>query len=128
MLDGLFQLALADGVITERETAYLERVARGLGVSPAVYRAVKARRLGLTDEDPYVVLEIDPSAPDDAVRAAWRKALVATHPDKALAMGLPRELVEKAQIKAQAINAAFDKVMRERSQGFGAAAAWPAEA
>ncbi len=127
VLDGLFELALADGVITERETAYLVRVASALGVSPAVYRAVKARRLRLGEDDPYAVLSVDPSAPDDAVRAAWRKALVANHPDRALAMGLPRERVEKAQIKAMAINAAFDMVMSERRQGF-AAAAWPAEA
>ncbi len=123
VLDGLFQLALADGVVSERETEYLQRVADSLGVTPAVYRAVRARRLGLSDEDPYRVLEVDPAAPDDVVRAAWKKLLIETHPDRALARGLPRELVELAQVKAQAINAAFDRVMHERRGGFAAGAA-----
>ena len=123
VLDGLFQLALADGVVSERETEYLQRVADALGVTPAVYRAVRARRLGLSEEDPYRVLEVDPAAPDDVVRAAWKKLLIETHPDRALARGLPRELVELAQVKAQAINAAFDRVMHERRGGFAAGAA-----
>jgi DnaJ like chaperone protein len=118
VLDGLFQLALADGVVSERETEYLQRVADALGVTPAVYRAVRARRLGLSEEDPYRVLEVDPAAPDDVVRAAWKKLLIETHPDRAVARGLPRELVERAQVKAQAINAAFDRVMHERRSGF----------
>jgi DnaJ like chaperone protein len=123
VLDGLFQLALADGIVSERETEYLERVADALGVTPAVYRAVRARRLGLGEDDPYRVLEVDPAAPDEVVRAAWKKLLVETHPDRAVARGLPRELVERAQIKAQAINAAFDRVMHERRSGFAAGAA-----
>jgi DnaJ like chaperone protein len=118
VLDGLFQLALSDGVVTDRETAYLSDVAEALGLSHEVYRAVRARRLGLSDDDPYRVLDVAPNAPDEVVRAAWRKALVEHHPDRALALGLPRELVEKAQIKAQAINAAFDRVMAERRVGF----------
>ncbi len=120
VLDGLFELALADGVVSARETDYLERTALALGVSPAVYRAVRARRLGLGEDDPYRVLDVDPLAPDDAVRTAWKRLLIEHHPDRALAMGLPRERVEQAQIRAQAINAAFDKVMRERKQGFAA--------
>ncbi len=123
VLDGLFQLALADGVVSERETEYLERVADALGVTPAVYRAVRARRLGLGEDDPYRVLEVDPAAPDEVVRAAWKKLLIETHPDRAVARGLPRELVERAQVKAQAINAAFDRVMHERRSGFAAGAA-----
>ena len=123
VLDGLFQLALADGNVSERETEYLERVADALGVTPAVYRAVRARRLGLGEDDPYRVLEVDPTAPDEVVRAAWKKLLVETHPDRAVARGLPRELVERAQVKAQAINAAFDRVMHERRSGFAAGAA-----
>ncbi len=94
-----------------------------LGLNPAVYRAVRARRLGLTDEDPYRVLEVEPTAPDEVVHAAWKKLLIETHPDRAIARGLPRDLVEKAQIKAQAINAAFDRVMHERRHGFAAGAA-----
>lgn len=123
VLDGLFELALADGVVSARETEFLERTALALGVSPAVYRAVRARRLGLDEEDPYRVLDVDPRASDEAVRSAWKRLLVEHHPDRALAMGLPRERVEEAQIRASAINAAFDRVMRERKPGLAVGAA-----
>ena len=105
------------------ETAYLDQVATALGLPAAIARSVRARRLGRFEDDPYHVLDVAPDASDDLVRAAWRKAMVETHPDKAIAQGLPSHLVERAQAKAQAINAAFDRVMHERRSGLGALAA-----
>ena len=123
VLDGLYRLALADGVMSPAETAYLDQVATALGLPAAIARSVRARRLGRFEDDPYHVLDVAPDASDDLVRAAWRKAMVETHPDKAIAQGLPSHLVERAQAKAQAINAAFDRVMHERRSGLGALAA-----
>ena len=117
VLDGLYRLALADGVVSEREIAFLDSVAAALGLPMETARAVRAKRLGILDDDPYRVLAVDPSASDELVRAAWRKALVESHPDRAIARGLPAHLVARAQAQAQAINAAFDRVMSERRGG-----------
>jgi DnaJ like chaperone protein len=114
VLDGLFHIAESDGVVTGSELDYLERVSTLFGLSPLTFRRMKATHLGLAADDPYAVLDIAPDASDDAVHAAWRKALSVAHPDRALARGLPAEFVEVAHAKAAAINVAYDAVTRER--------------
>ena len=114
VVDGLFHIAKSDGATTDRELAYLQRVAELFGLSDLQFRRVKATHLGMAPDDPYAVLDVAPDASDEAVRAAWRRALSAAHPDRVIARGLPAEYVEVAQAKAAALNQAYDAVMRER--------------
>lgn len=114
VLDGLFYIAAADGVVTPEELTYLERVGQLFGFSPLVFRRLKATHLGADNDDPYVVLGVRHDASDEELRAAWKAALSEAHPDRARARGLPSEFIEVAEAKAAAINAAFDTAMRER--------------
>ena len=93
------------------------------GLSPLVFRRIKMLHLGASAGDPYVVLDVMPDASDEQVRSAWRRALSETHPDRVLARGLPEEFVEVANAKSAAINAAYDRVMRERGELVAAGAA-----
>jgi DnaJ like chaperone protein len=120
VLDGLFHIAAADGVITFDELDYLEQVSGLFGLSPLAFRRIKATHLGLAADDPYAVLNVPADASDDVVHSAWRSALSDAHPDRVLARGLPPEYVEVAQTKAAAINAAYDAVNRERRALVGA--------
>lgn len=114
VLDGLFHIAKSDGALTGDELDYLNRVSELLGQSPLTFRRLKATHFGAGPDDPYVVLQVPADAPDEVVRSAWKRALSAAHPDRALSRGLPAEFVEVAQSKAAAINAAFASIMRER--------------
>jgi DnaJ like chaperone protein len=114
VLDGLFHIAVSDGVITGHELDYLERCAELFGLSPLVYRRIKATHVGAAADDPYVVLGVDPDAPDAAVRGARRRLLADCHPDRVRARGLPEEYVEVFTAKAASINQAYDTIVRER--------------
>jgi len=114
VLDGLFHIAGADGVVTAGELEYLERVCALFELSPLTFRRMKATHLGLAAGDPYAVLDVPADASDEAVHTAWRQALIETHPDKVIARGLPSEYVDVALAKAKALNVAFDAVTRER--------------
>ncbi len=114
VLDGLFHIAGADGVVTVDELDYLEQVAGYLEVPVLTFRRLKATHLGLGADDPYGVLSVPHDASDAEVRNAWRHLIAESHPDRAAARGLPPDFAEVAQIKAAAINAAYDAVMRER--------------
>ncbi|HEX3886896.1 MAG TPA: DnaJ family molecular chaperone [Phenylobacterium sp.] len=114
VVDGLFHIAAADGVVTGDELAYLQRVSELFNQSPLVFRRLKATHLGAEAGDPYAVLGMRHDASDADLRAAWRAMLSEAHPDRARARGLPAEFVEVAEAKAAAINAAFDAAMRER--------------
>jgi DnaJ like chaperone protein len=114
VVDGLFHVATSDGVVTGEELAYLQRVSELFGQSPLVFRRLKATHLGHEADDPYAVLGVAHDASDLKLRQAWKEMLSAAHPDRARARGLPAEFVEVAEVKAAAINAAFDSAMRER--------------
>lgn len=116
VLDGLFHIAAADGVVTADELAYLEEVGRLFGLSPLTVRRLKATHLGAAADDPYVVLGVEPDADDETIRRAWRRLLSDAHPDRAAARGLPPEYIEIAETKSAAINAAYEAVRRERRQ------------
>ena len=118
VLGGLFHIAKSDGAVTGAEIAYIEDVARLFGLPPLTVRRIKAEHLGLDADDPYALLDVAPDAPDTAVRAAWKAALKAAHPDRAAALGASAEEADAARDQAHArsaaLNAAFDQVMRER--------------
>jgi DnaJ like chaperone protein len=116
VLDGLFHIAGADGVVTADELDYLEQVGDLFGLSPLTFRRLKATHLGAEADDPYVVLGVLPDASDEAVHTAWKHLLSDAHPDRAAARGLPNEFVEVAEAKSAAINAAYHSVMKERKE------------
>ena len=122
MVDGLFHIAKADGVVTQDELDYLERVTTLFGLSPLAFRRLRAVHLGAGANDPYVILDVPADADDATVRSAWRAALSSAHPDRARGRGLPSEFIEVAEAKSAAINEAFTTVMRERRE-LGLAAA-----
>lgn len=114
VLDGLFHIAAADGMVSAEELEYLEEVSTLFGFSPLTFRRLKATHLGQGADDPYAVLGVAPDVSDVELRRVWRAALSEAHPDRARARGLPSEFIEVAEAKAAAINAAYDEVMRER--------------
>jgi DnaJ like chaperone protein len=114
VIDRLFYIARADGVVTGDEVAYLERVAELFGLSALNFRRLKTEHMGGGPDDPYLVLGVPADAPDGVVRTAWRRALSRHHPDRAAGAGLPREAIEAAGVAASAINAAYDQILRER--------------
>ncbi|MDZ4318063.1 MAG: DnaJ family molecular chaperone, partial [Phenylobacterium sp.] len=116
VLDGLFHIAASDGAVSDDEMVYLERVAELFGFSELVFRRLKATHMGLAADDPYAVLGAPHDASDDQLRAAWKIALIESHPDRARSRGLPQEFIEVAEAKAKAINAAFESAMRERRE------------
>ena len=116
VLDGLFYVATSDGVVTGDELIYLERVSQLFGQSPLVFRRLKATHMGAEAGDPYVVLGVahDRQRTSRRPSSPWKAMMSEAHPDRARARGLPPEFIEVAEVKAAAINAAFDAAMRER--------------
>jgi DnaJ like chaperone protein len=121
VIDGLFRIAGSDGAVTADELAYLERVSDLVGLPPLRFRRLRGEHLGVAADDPYRLLDVAPDAPDEAVRAAWKRALVRHHPDKAVGRGLSDDRVAAEERQASAINAAYEVVMHERRAYLGAA-------
>lgn len=115
VLDGLFHIAAADGVITQGELDFLAEVASHFGFSDMEFRRIKATNLGPEADDPYAILGLWPGATMDEVRHAWRRAAAENHPDRMTQRGAPPEFVEIARQKTAAINAAYARIRDELS-------------
>src|SRR4029077_19185220 len=72
ILDGLFEIAKADGVFHPGEAAFLERVAEIFGFAPSEFRRIRASHVGTEKGDPYAILGVAYSASDDEVKATYR--------------------------------------------------------
>ena len=115
VLEGLFHIAKADGVVTLEEQRFLERVAELFGMSPLTWRRILAEQIGAPADDPYVILGVRADASDAEIQSAWKAALLRAHPDRAAALGLSAADTRLAEARAAAVNAAHDQVMRERN-------------
>lgn len=115
VLDGLFQIALADGVIAPQEMDYLQSVAEAFGFSEADFRRIRAAHTGPETNDPYAILGIPHDAAFETVRTAYRRLMRDNHPDTvASAKSAPREYEPVAHEKAAAITSAYARIRAER--------------
>lgn len=69
---------------------------------------------GPTVDDAYKVLGVSASDDQQTVKRAYRRLMNENHPDKLVAKGLPKEMLEMAKEKAQQIQAAYDLVCKAK--------------
>jgi DnaJ like chaperone protein len=112
ILDGLFHIAKADGLLHEREGHYLRRVAEIFEIGEDHYRAILARHVDIGEADPYVILGIERGRPLEEVRKRYRKLVSENHPDRLIARGLPAEFIAIATTRLAAINTAYEMIER----------------
>lgn len=114
LLDGLFDIATADGAVHEAEFAYLGAVAGIFGFSATEFDRIAARHVVDGQVDPYRVLGVPRSASPETIRQAWRALVAENHPDKLMGRGVPAELIAIATQKVAAINAAYESLSKAR--------------
>ena len=121
VLTALFYIARSDGPITKGELPVLQGIHLRFGLDAAAWdRAKGGGQAGSRVEqqqktdDAYAVLGLTPDATDDQVRQAWRGLMRENHPDGLAARGVPPDYVERATRKVAEINAAWDRIKRQR--------------
>ena len=110
LMEGLFHIAVADGVYHPNEDAFLESVATIFGLKTHQFRAMRSRFVPDAQPDPYDVLGVTPDMPLEEIRAVWRRLVRETHPDRMLARGVPEEAVKLAEKRIIDINRAWEDI------------------
>jgi DnaJ like chaperone protein len=113
VFDSLFRIAAADGILHPAEETYLKTVAATFGLSTTDYRVARAQFV-VDQDDPYIVLGLEPSVSNSALKARYKQLVRDNHPDLAIARGVPPEFVDLATHKLASINAAYDRIAGER--------------
>lgn len=116
ILEGLFQIAIADGSYDEREMAFLREVARIFGVDDRSFACIEARLVPGREPDPWQVLGVPYDADLGAIRRRRRELVRANHPDQMVARGLPPETVNLANARLSAINRAWEEISAQAAR------------
>jgi DnaJ like chaperone protein len=119
VLGSLFNIARSDGPVNAREQEFLRRVHRRLGLDQVAWdRAfgeTPRRPMPPADaDDPYLELGVTRSATGEELRATWKRLMRENHPDSLASRGVPADFVARAGEKVARINAAWDRIKRER--------------
>ncbi len=117
VLGSLFSIARADGAVNAKEQAFLMGVHRAFRLDRLAWdRASGAAppRPAADEPDPYEILGVARSTGGEELRAVWRKLMRENHPDALAARGVPPEFIAKASASVARINAAWDRIKRER--------------
>src|SRR5271166_2729520 len=118
VLGSLFAIARADSPLNQREQDFLRRVHRRLGLDQASWERelgeTPRRQMPVDDSDPYLELGVPRSASGEELRATWKRLMRENHPDTLAARGVPGDFVARASDKVARINAAWDRIKRER--------------
>ena len=115
LLDGLFHIAKADGRVPPAELEYLRKVAAIFGFGDHDFERIRAENLGPDKADPYEILGVTRAMTDSEIKVTYRKLVREHHPDRLIAKGVPREFIDVANEKLATINAAWDRITKERN-------------
>jgi DnaJ like chaperone protein len=106
----LFGIAASDDFINAKETRCIHRIAGYLGLSDKDFKVLKQETL--SKNNPYFILGIEQGASLEEVKAAYRKMILKSHPDK-------REdhtSEEDASDKFREVKKAFEIIRREKER------------
>ena len=114
ILDGLFEIAKADGVLHPGEPrswsasprSSASRRTSSAASAPAISRP--------TRPIPMSILGVAYDASDDEIKHTYRMLVRENHPDSLIGRGVPEEFVRLATDKLAAINVAYDRIEAER--------------
>ena len=115
-LQGLFAIARCDGPINKTELAFLQAVHRAFGLNAYAWERASGASPAVNpgDADPYAVLGVPRDIGDKQLRDAWRQLMRENHPDSLIAQGASQAIIDSTSEKVARINAAWDRVKRER--------------
>lgn len=111
ILHFLFSVANADGHVTQAEANEIQKIAGYLGVQQRDFESIKAMFFKNPDSA-YKILEIERTATEDQIKAAYRTMAKKYHPDKLHHMD---EVYQKgAEEKFRKVREAYEQLQKER--------------
>jgi DnaJ like chaperone protein len=113
VLDGLFHIAKADGLIHEKEMNFLRHIAEIFQMSEQRFEQIAARHVSI-GRDPYKVLGVSSADDFPTIRRRYLALVSENHPDRLVSRGVPEEFHAIANERMAALNDAYAAIEKER--------------
>ena len=113
MMDMLFRVSVADGILSESEEQLIHSAARVFNFNDAEYSKFKSRYVK-DFEKYYAILGCNGNDSDDQIKKQYRKLVSEYHPDKIASKGLPEEFTKFANDKFREIHGAYEEIKKEK--------------
>ena len=111
LMQHLFGIAKADGIVDQRELKLLQQISDGLRLSSADFNSLKSM-FYVDSASHYDVLNLKKTASETEIKKAYRKLAVEYHPDKVMNLG--EEYQKAAKEKFQKVQEAYEQIKLER--------------
>lgn len=111
LMQYLFGIAKADGIVDENELKLLQQISDGLRLSSADFNSLKSM-FYVDSASHYDVLNLNKTASEAEIKKAYRKLAIEYHPDKVANLG--EEYQKAAKEKFQKVQEAYEQIKLER--------------
>ncbi len=108
----LYNISAADSRFESREVSVIKSIADMLGINTTDYDSIRNMFIPATDAA-YRILEVERTATDEELKAAYRKMALKYHPDKVGHLG--EDFRKTAEEKFKSVNEAWEKIKKERN-------------
>ena len=113
LLNLLVIIAEADGKITNLEKIYLKEVSNIFGFSEQDFERICSSKLD-KNIDPYQTLGVLKDAPLEEIKNKWKTLAMKHHPDRLIAQGIPKDIIETNSYRLKEINNAWDLIKNKK--------------
>lgn len=111
LLHFLFGIAKSDNNVNEKEIEEIRKIAGYLYINQYDFESIKAMFYDASGSA-YKILEIEKTATNEEIKAAYRRMVKKYHPDKLQDLG--EEHLKGANAKFQSIQTAYESIKNER--------------
>jgi len=108
----LYNISAADNRFETAETNVIKSIAGMLGITSTDYDSIRNMFIPATDAA-YRILEVERTATEEELKAAYRKMALKYHPDKVSHLG--EDFRKTAEEKFKSVNEAWEKIKKERN-------------
>ena len=117
IIEGLLFISIADGAYHPKEDKFVNNVASIFSIKRGRLEYLKNMYIDTSANSYYKILNVSPGDNLEQIRKQWKKLVLAHHPDRVLARGLPEEAIRLTTVKLARINEAWEniKAIRETS-------------
>ena len=115
LVDRLFRLAMADGMLNAAECEWLRAVAAVFGIAGDAFREQCAKHM-VAAASPYEVLGVAASVSDAELRVHYMALVQRLHPDRYQAAGATAATIAMLSDQLASVNAAYDAIRAKRAK------------